>query len=84
MAVRSLRGRFPAARRRAHVALAARRKGTNCRLRRWEGYVPGQTLDIDYRYAEGDNERLPPLARELITLAPGVIFAGEPSAARAV
>jgi ABC-type uncharacterized transport system substrate-binding protein len=48
------------------------------------GYVPGQTLDIDYRYAEGDNEHLPRLARELITLAPGVIFAGEPSAARAV
>ena len=23
------------------------------------GYVPGQTLNIDYRYAEGDNERLP-------------------------
>jgi putative tryptophan/tyrosine transport system substrate-binding protein len=51
---------------------------------RERGYVPGQTLDIDYRYAEGDNERLPPLARELVTLAPGVIFAGEPSAARAV
>jgi ABC-type uncharacterized transport system substrate-binding protein len=51
---------------------------------RERGYVPGQTLNIDYRYAEGDNERLPPLARELVTLAPGVIFAGEPSAARAV
>src|SRR5580692_12599369 len=48
------------------------------------GYVPGQTLNIDYRYAEGDNERLRPLARELVTLAPGVIFAVEPSAARAV
>src|SRR5262249_52439917 len=39
---------------------------------------------IDYRYAEGDTERLRPLARELIALAPDVMFAGEPSAARAV
>lgn len=48
------------------------------------GYVAGQSLDIDYRYAEGDTERLRPLARELIALAPDVMFAGEPSAARAV
>src|SRR5438132_9243210 len=48
------------------------------------GYVAGQTFDIDYRYAEGDTERLRPLARELIALAPDVMFAGEPSAARAV
>ena len=47
------------------------------------GYVAGQTFDIDYRYAEGDTERLRPLARELIALAPDVMFAGEPSAARA-
>ena len=45
-------------------------------------YVAGQTFDIDYRYAEGDTERLRPLARELIALAPDVMFAGEPSAAR--
>ena len=48
------------------------------------GYVAGQTLDIDYRYAEGDTERLRPLARELMALAPDVMFAGEPSAARVV
>ena len=47
------------------------------------GYVAGQTYDIDYRYAEGDTERLRPLARELIALAPDVIFASEPSPARA-
>jgi putative ABC transport system substrate-binding protein len=46
------------------------------------GYIAGQTLDIDYRYADGDNERLRPLARELIALAPNVFFAGEPSVAR--
>jgi putative ABC transport system substrate-binding protein len=48
------------------------------------GYVAGQTFDVDYRYAEGDTERLRPLARELIALKPDVVFAGEPSAARAV
>src|SRR6266446_5459009 len=41
------------------------------------GYVAGQTFDIDYRYTEGDTERLQPLARELIALAPDVIFASE-------
>jgi putative ABC transport system substrate-binding protein len=48
------------------------------------GYIEGQNLDVDYRYADGDTERLKPLARELIALAPDVIYAGEPSAARAV
>ena len=48
------------------------------------GYVAGQTFDIDYRYTEGDPERLRPLASELIALSPDVIFASEPSPARAV
>jgi putative tryptophan/tyrosine transport system substrate-binding protein len=48
------------------------------------GYVDGRTLDIDYRYADGDNERLRPLARELIALSPNLAFAGEPSPARAL
>jgi putative ABC transport system substrate-binding protein len=48
------------------------------------GYIPGETVDFDYRYADGDTERLLPLAQELIALAPDVVFAGEPSAARAV
>src|SRR3954447_23844530 len=48
------------------------------------GYVAGQTFVIDYRYADGEPARLGPLAHELIALAPGVVFAGEPSAARAV
>jgi putative ABC transport system substrate-binding protein len=47
------------------------------------GYIPGQTVDFDYRYAYGDTEQLRPLAQELIALAPDVIVAGEPSAARA-
>ena len=48
------------------------------------GYIPGQTVDFDYRYASGDTERLRLLAQELIALGPDVIFAEEPSAARAV
>ncbi len=48
------------------------------------GYIPGQTVDFDYRFASGDTDRLRPLAQELIGLAPDVIFASEPSAARAV
>jgi putative tryptophan/tyrosine transport system substrate-binding protein len=48
------------------------------------GYVDGQTIDIDYRYADGDTEKLKPLAKELVDLAPAVVYAGEPSSARAV
>src|SRR5271166_123875 len=48
------------------------------------GYIEGRNLDTDYRYADGDTERLKALAPELIAFAPGVIYAGEPSAARAV
>jgi len=47
------------------------------------GYVDGQTIDIDYRYADGDTEKLKPLAKELVSLAPAVVFASEPSSARA-
>jgi len=48
------------------------------------GYVEGQTIDIDYRYADGDTEKLKPLAKELVSLAPAVVLASEPSSARAV
>jgi putative ABC transport system substrate-binding protein len=48
------------------------------------GYSEGRTLDIDYRYADGDTARLDPLTRELLALAPDVIYAAEPSTARAV
>jgi putative tryptophan/tyrosine transport system substrate-binding protein len=48
------------------------------------GYIEGRNLDMDYRYADGDTEQLNALARELTALAPDVIYAGEPSAARAV
>lgn len=37
------------------------------------GYVEGQTIAIDYRWAEGRFERLPGLAAELVRLEPDVI-----------
>jgi putative ABC transport system substrate-binding protein len=39
------------------------------------GYVERRNIDIVYRYAEGDNARLPALADELVRLKPDVIVA---------
>jgi putative tryptophan/tyrosine transport system substrate-binding protein len=39
------------------------------------GHVEGQTIAIEYRYAEGRLERLPALAAELVGLNPDVILA---------
>jgi putative ABC transport system substrate-binding protein len=39
------------------------------------GYVEGQNLTIDYRYAEARPERLPELATDLVRARPDVIFA---------
>ncbi len=47
------------------------------------GYVEGQTLAIEARYAEGHAERLPALAAELVRLPVDVIFAGGPAAVQA-
>jgi putative ABC transport system substrate-binding protein len=46
------------------------------------GYLDGQDATIAYRWAEGDYERLPALANEIVALDPSVIVAagGEPSA----
>ncbi len=38
------------------------------------GYVDGKTVAMDYRDAEGQYERLPGLAAELVRLSPDVIF----------
>jgi putative ABC transport system substrate-binding protein len=38
------------------------------------GYVEGQNLFIDYRYAEGRPERLPELAAELVRLNPDLLY----------
>jgi putative ABC transport system substrate-binding protein len=37
------------------------------------GYVEGQNVDVVYRYAEGDNSRMPALAEELVRLKPDVL-----------
>jgi putative ABC transport system substrate-binding protein len=48
------------------------------------GYIEGQNLVMEYRWAGGDYERLPRLAQELVGLKPDLIFsAGGPPAARA-
>jgi putative ABC transport system substrate-binding protein len=38
------------------------------------GYVEGQNLSLEYRYAEGKPERLPDLAADLVRLQPDVIL----------
>jgi putative ABC transport system substrate-binding protein len=40
-----------------------------------KGWVVGQNLHVDYRFAEGDIERMPGLSKELIALQPDVIIA---------
>jgi len=47
------------------------------------GYVEGQNITVEYRWAEGRYERLPDLAAELTRLQVDVIFAGTTPAARA-
>jgi putative ABC transport system substrate-binding protein len=47
------------------------------------GYVEGQNLVMEYRYAEGQVERLPDLAAELVQLPVDVIVAGGTAAIRA-
>ncbi|HEV2955099.1 MAG TPA: ABC transporter substrate-binding protein [Xanthobacteraceae bacterium] len=49
------------------------------------GYVPGQNVRIEYRWADGHYERLPKLATELVDLRPAapVAAGGEPSAVAA-
>jgi len=48
------------------------------------GYVEGRNIDIVYRYGDGDPERLPLLADELVRLKPDVIVTGSPDAVLAV
>src|SRR4051794_19555872 len=48
------------------------------------GYVEGRTVDIDFRYADGDPTRLTSLAQELIALKPDVAFVNSISPALAV
>src|SRR5262245_52471525 len=47
------------------------------------GYMEGRNLKIEWRFAEGRNERLPQLARELVSLKVDAIFAINTPAAQA-
>jgi putative tryptophan/tyrosine transport system substrate-binding protein len=44
------------------------------------GYVDGENVALEYRWAEGRNERLPQLAAELVQSGVAVIAVGGPSA----
>jgi putative tryptophan/tyrosine transport system substrate-binding protein len=48
------------------------------------GYIEGRTVDIDYRYADGDTEKLAALAQELALLKPDVVLASAVSPTRAM
>jgi ABC-type uncharacterized transport system substrate-binding protein len=47
------------------------------------GYVEGQTIRLEYRYAEWQWDRLPALAAELVQLQPDVIVTNTPPGALA-
>jgi putative ABC transport system substrate-binding protein len=48
------------------------------------GWVPGSTVRVEYRYAEGDASRLSVLAREIVQSNPSVIVARGPAVVRAI
>ena len=50
---------------------------------REHGYIEGQTIIIDWRFADGSREQLPQLAAELVSLKVDLIFAETTPAARA-
>jgi putative ABC transport system substrate-binding protein len=50
---------------------------------RERGYVEGRNLKLEWRFAEGHDERLPQLARELVSLKVDAIFAINTPAAQA-
>jgi putative ABC transport system substrate-binding protein len=51
---------------------------------RERGWIEGQNLVLDFRYAEDEADRLPGLAAELVALKPDAIFAAGTQATRAV
>ena len=55
----------------------------SCRACANLGYIDGQNITIDYRFAAGKVERLPELAEELVRLKPELIVARATPAAQA-
>ena len=47
------------------------------------GYVEGKTITLEYRFAAGQNERLPALAAELVHLQVDLMVTNNPAGARA-
>ncbi len=55
------------------AAESARAEGIRLALRE-RGYIEGQNIAIEYRYAEGKRDRLPELAAELVHLKVDIIL----------
>ncbi len=47
------------------------------------GYVDGKNVSFEFRFAEGDENKLPALAAELVSLRPDVIYTAGPGATAA-
>jgi putative ABC transport system substrate-binding protein len=48
------------------------------------GYVEGRSVDIDYRFSDGNTDTLPGLAQELLLTKPDVVLATAVSPTRAI
>ena len=48
------------------------------------GYIDGKTVEIDYRFSNGSNEALAPLAQELLRLKPDAVLASAVSPTRTI
>jgi putative ABC transport system substrate-binding protein len=67
----------------SHSSYSARIEAFQHRLREL-GYVEGQNIIIEYRYAEGKFDRVPDLAAEMVRLKVDVIVTGDTPAIQAV
>src|SRR5271165_4560443 len=61
-----------------HDQIAAFRQGMN-----ESGYIEGENVTVEYRWAEGQYDRLPAMANDLIARGAAVIVALAPAAAAA-